>query len=154
MGRLTVSADYDAAPADVWAVLEQIERHVDWMADAESIRFLSEQTRGVGTRFECITVIGPLRLDDVMEITEWEPGRRIGVRHDGLVTGRGRFTLTPIDAGRRTRFTWTEELRLPWWLGGRIGEALGGRPVMRRIWSGNLRRLRPLVEGPVRSSEV
>ena len=29
-------------------ILEPIERHVDWMADAETIRFVTEQTRGVG----------------------------------------------------------------------------------------------------------
>ena len=33
----------------------------------------------------------------------------MGVRHDGLVTGTGRFELAPLDDGRRTRFTWREE---------------------------------------------
>ena len=146
MGRITVSADFDAPPAAVWSVLEPVERHVDWMADAESIRFLDDRTRGVGTRFECVTVVGPIRLADVMEITEWQPERRMGVRHDGVVTGTGRFTLEPLDGGRRTRFAWTEDLTFPWWLGGRIGEAVGGRTVIRRVWKANLRRLRQLVE--------
>ncbi len=52
MGRIAVSVEIDATPAAVWAVVEPIERHVDWMADAETIRFCGEQTRGVGTRFE------------------------------------------------------------------------------------------------------
>ena len=62
-----------------------------------------------------------------MEITEWEPERAMGVRHDGLVTGTGRFTLEPLDDGRRTRFTWEEELTFPWWLGGPRRRALGGQ---------------------------
>ena len=47
-----------------------------------------------------------------MEITEWRPGRAMGVRHVGLVTGTGRFTLRKARGGR-TRFTWTERLRFP-----------------------------------------
>ena len=62
----------------------------------------------------------------------------MGVRHVGVVTGTGRFTLTPIDLDRRTRFTWAEELLFPWWLGGPIGASIGGRLVMRRIWKRNL----------------
>ena len=146
MTRVRVSAYYEAPPAEVWRVLEPIDSHVDWMADAEMIRFVTEQTRGVGTRFECVTRVGPLRLTDHMEITEWEPEQAMGVRHDGLVTGAGRFTLEPLDGGRRTRFTWEEDLTFPWWLGGGLGERVGGQAVMRRIWRGNLDRLRTLVE--------
>jgi uncharacterized protein YndB with AHSA1/START domain len=146
--RVHVTADYDASPDRVWQALEVVDAHVDWMADAETIRFLTEQTSGVGTRFECITKVGPIRLTDVMEITEWEPGRSMGVRHTGVVTGTGRFTIDPLDDGRRTRFSWEEELTFPWWLGGRVGAAVGGPTVLRRIWQGNLRRLRPLVERP------
>ena len=146
MTRIRVGADYDATPEAVWGVLEPIESHVDWMADAEVIRFVTDQTRGVGTRFECVTAVGPIRLTDRMEITEWEPGRSMGVRHDGLVTGLGRFTVEPLDGGRRTRFTWEEDLHFPWWLGGRLGARVGGQAVMGRIWRGNLERLRELVE--------
>ena len=146
MTRIRVTADYAAPPDVVWAVVEHVDTHVDWMADAETIRFLTAQTSGVGTSFECVTRIGPVRLTDRMEITEWEPGRAMGVRHDGVVTGAGRFTIEPLDDGRRSRFAWEEELRVPWWLGGRVGSAIGGPAVLQRIWQGNLRRLRPLVE--------
>jgi uncharacterized protein YndB with AHSA1/START domain len=144
--RIVVSVELDAPPARVWEILEPIEDHVEWMRDAEAIRFTSSQTRGVGTRFECDTKVGPIRLVDEMEVTDWVPGERMGVRHTGLVTGSGVFTLEPIDFGRRTRFTWSEDLRFPWWLGGRAGEALGGRGVMRAIWRANLRNLAELVE--------
>ena len=60
----------------MWRVLEPIERHVDWMADAESIRFVGEQTRASARGFTCVTAIGPMRLNDRMEITEWEPAGR------------------------------------------------------------------------------
>ena len=66
-------------------------------ADATAIRFETDQTRGIGTRFVCDTKVGPITLQDHMEITEWEPQRRMGVRHTGVVTGTGSFELTPID---------------------------------------------------------
>ncbi|MBT7428765.1 MAG: SRPBCC family protein, partial [Ilumatobacter sp.] len=71
MSDVTVSIDLNATPAEVWAIVEPVERHVDWMADAVAIRFETEQTRGVGTRFLCDTKVGPIKLVDQMEITEW-----------------------------------------------------------------------------------
>jgi hypothetical protein len=85
-------------------------------------------------------------LVDEMEITEWEPEQSMGVRHTGVVTGTGRFTMEPIDLGRRTRFTWSEELIFPWWLGGPIGAFVGGKIVMAAIWRRNLRDLRRIIE--------
>lgn len=130
----------DEPPAVVWARIADVRTHVDWMADAEAIRITSERREGVGTTFECDTVVGPIRLVDRMEITDWVPEQCMGVRHTGLVTGEGRFTLAPVSGGR-TRFTWREELRFPWWLGGALGAAAGA-PVLRRIWRRNLDHLR------------
>jgi len=143
--RIAVTTIIDAPPDAVWHVVEPLERHVDWMADAVAIRFVGEQTRGAGARFDCDTKVGPITLTDRMEITEWDPGRVMGVRHSGVVTGTGRFTLERAGA-RGTVFSWEEELRFPWWLGGPIGSAIGGRLVLRRIWKRNLRALRRLVE--------
>jgi len=147
MGRIRVATELDAAPAEVWEIVEPVERHIDWMADAVAIHFESDQTRGVGTRFLCDTKVGPITLQDRMEITEWEPLRRMGVRHTGAVTGSGGFEVEPIHLGRRTRFTWTEDLRFPWYLGGRLGEVVGGQFVMKQIWKRNLRELAKLVDG-------
>lgn len=146
MGKITVSIDLDATTDRVWAIVEPIERHVDWMADAVAIRFETDQTRGVGTSFLCDTKVGPIRLTDHMRITEWIPGEAMGVEHTGLVTGTGIFTLAPLDNGQRTRFTWSETLRFPWWLGGRLGELVGGNVVMKAIWRRNLTSLKALVE--------
>jgi len=145
---IRVSVEIDATPERVWDVVEPVERHVDWMHDAVAIRFTGEQTRGVGTAFLCDTKVGPIKLVDKMEITEWVPGEVMGVRHIGLVTGNGRFTLEPIDLGRRTRFVWEETLTFPWWLGGPVGAFIGGKIVLRAIWARNLRGLKRLVEQP------
>lgn len=140
--------DIEASPERVWEVVEPVEHHVDWMADAVAIRFVGAQTRGVGTAFLCDTKVGPLRLTDRMEITEWEAAKVMGVRHVGLVTGTGRFTLTALHQGAHTRFEWTEDLIFPWWMGGPLAGAVGGKLVMGAIWRRNLRRLKEIVEGP------
>ncbi|CAN5758714.1 hypothetical protein BH24ACT3_BH24ACT3_07180 [soil metagenome] len=143
MGRIRVSTLIKASPEEVWSVVEHIEDHVDWMVDAESIRFTSQQRKGEGTAFDCDTRIGPLRLTDRMEITEWRPRKVMGVRHSGLVTGTGRFTLK--NRRGRTRFTWEERLSFPWWMGGPIGAIVGGQ-VLKAVWDRNLRTLKRQVE--------
>lgn len=142
---IRVSVDIAAPVQKVWDVVEPVERHIDWMADAVAIRFQTEQTRGTGTTFFCDTKVGPIKLVDVMTITAWEPGKVMGVKHTGVVTGTGEFTLEAIDEAN-TRFTWTESLTFPWWLGGPIGAFVGGQIVMKAIWRRNLRELKKLVE--------
>jgi carbon monoxide dehydrogenase subunit G len=141
--RIEVGITVAAPPAAVWRVVEPVERHVEWMADAESIRFTTDQTRGVGTAFDCTTRVGPLRTTDRMEIVEWDAPLVMGIVHRGVVTGRGQFTLRPSGTG--TRFTWSEQLTFPLWMGGAVGAFLA-KPVLRAIWRRNLRRLKELVE--------
>ena len=136
MAGIRVSTVLGAAPDVVWADLADVASHVEWMADARAIRFLSAQTSGVGTRFECDTKIGPFTTTDVMEITEWVPGKAMGVRHDGVVTGTGRFTLKKARGGR-TQLQWKERLAFPLWLGGPVG-AFVAKPVLRWVWRRNL----------------
>lgn len=145
MGRIRIRTTIDAPPARVWDRLADIADHVSWMADAAAIRFTGDRRAGVGTTFECETRIGPLRTTDLMEVTEWRERRAMGVRHVGLFTGTGRFLLRRARRGR-TRLTWDEDLRFPWWLGGPMG-AVVAAPVLRAVWRGNLRRLAALVTG-------
>jgi uncharacterized protein YndB with AHSA1/START domain len=141
--RIRVGITIAAPPADVWRVIETVERHVDWMADAESIRITTERTRGAGTAFDCVTRVGPFRTTDRMEIVQWDAPHVMGVEHRGGVSGRGRFTLYPSAGG--TRFSWEERLMFPWWMGGPVGAFLA-KPVLSAIWRRNLRRLKVVVE--------
>jgi hypothetical protein len=147
--HIAVAVVIDAPPEVVWARLERIEDHTSWMADAAAIRFESSVRRGVGTRMVVDTRVGPLRLADRMEITEWIEGHSIAVRHCGLVTGDGRFTLDTVGPAV-TRFAWTETLRFPWWLGGPVGGLVGGQ-LLAAIWRRNLLALKHLCEPNVSS---
>ena len=144
MTSIRVSTVIDASPAQVWSAVEDISSHVLWMHDAVAITFTSRRTSGVGTTFDCRTRLGPIRVTDRMEITSWRPRRQMGVRHVGVVSGKGAFTIKPARRGR-TRFTWKERLRFPWYLGGPFGGIVGGE-VLRLVWRRNLRTLKRLVE--------
>jgi uncharacterized protein YndB with AHSA1/START domain len=144
VSRIRVAVNIDAPPRRVWEQVEDIASHVQWMHDAVAIRFTSSRHSGVGTSFDCDTRVGPLRLTDRMEVTEWKPRQAMGIRHVGLVTGTGRFTLRRRRRGR-TRFTWEERLVFPWWMGGPVG-ALAGAQVLEVIWRRNLRNLKRQVE--------
>jgi Polyketide cyclase / dehydrase and lipid transport len=144
MARVIASVTIDKTPADVWAAVEDISTHVNWMHDAVAIRFVSDQRSGVGTLFDCDTKVGPFKLVDRMEITEWVPRQTMGVRHVGLVTGTGAFHLR-ARGGAQTEFLWDEELTFPWWMGGPIGGWVGA-VVLKLIWARNLRGLKRQIE--------
>jgi uncharacterized protein YndB with AHSA1/START domain len=135
-----------ASPDDVWHAVERIETHTEWMLDAETITFRTPQHSGVGAEFDCLTRVGPLHTTDRFAVTTWEPGAVMGIEHRGAVTGVGEFRLRPVAGGSATDFCWEETLTFPWWLGRVAGERLG-RPVLERIWAGNLRRLKARIEG-------
>ena len=108
------------------------------MKDARWIVFVNDQRRGIGTRMEVKTVVGPFSIVDVMEVVGWEEGRAIEVAHRGVVRGRGRLAVTPD--GELSLVTWDEDLTFPWWLGGGVTAWLA-RPVLSAIWDSNLERL-------------
>ena len=142
--RIHLCTTIGASVERVWQTVESIETHTQWMADAESITFLTDQRDGVGTEFDCLTRVGPFSTVDRMRVTEWEPNAVMGIEHHGMVTGAGRFTLRAMGAGL-TEFCWDEELHFPIWMGGAVGER-AGRPVLMRVWRANLSRLRCLAE--------
>jgi carbon monoxide dehydrogenase subunit G len=146
MARVRIAVDIEAPLDEVWRAAADLASHAEWMADAESIEFLTPQRYGVGTEMKVATAVGPLRTNDLMTVTEWVDHRSIGVEHSGIVKGRGRFELSPV-AGA-TRFSWTEDLTFPLYLGGPV-TAVFSKPVLAWVWKRNLAGLKRRVERPV-----
>ena len=144
MATINVSIEITATPKEVWDVVKDISDHVNWMKDAERIDFLTEKQSGVGTMFDCATKVGPFRLKDKMEITEWVDEKSMGVSHAGLVTGTGRFSLKET-ASNGTLFAWEETLYFPFWMGGPLRNPVGTR-ILSLIWRKNLKLLKEQVE--------
>ncbi len=135
VGSIRISVAVAAPSELVWEHLSDLSSHSDWMRDAVSIVFENDQRRGVGVRMKVPTVVGPLRVTDLMEVDEWTEGKSIGVRRLGRVSGEGRFQISSHPGG--STLTLTESLRFPWYLGG----ALTGwfaRPILRRVFRSNL----------------
>ncbi len=136
---IKVSIELPTSIENTWKYIADIQSHTQWMQDALSITITSDKREGVGTSFECLTAVGPFRLTDKMEITDWQPPYLMGVKHNGLVSGQGKFSLEISEAG--TLFTWEEDLELSWNYGGKLGESLA-TPILKAIWKKNLRALR------------
>ncbi len=137
--EIQVSIDLPASPKDVWGYLRDVTKHSEWMMDALRVEVTSEISEGPGVTFVCLTAVGPFRLRDHMEVVEWDPEKLMGVKHSGMVTGTGKFTLSPISGG--TRFSWDELVDLPWHFAGKFGEKFA-KPLLTTIWRRNLRSLR------------
>lgn len=80
--RVVESVVVGAAPAEVWAVVSDLDTHTSWRPAIKEFRQVSERPVGIGTR--------------IREVLEWR-GREIVV--DAVVTA---FTA----AGRRLSSTW------------------------------------------------
>ena len=120
--EIRVVIDLPATPSEVWTYLRDVTKHSEWMTDALSVEITSETTEGPGLTFDCLTAVGPFRLRDRMEVVEWDPESVMGVKHSGIVTGTGRFTLSAFSGG--TRFSWHESIELPLRFAGKLGEPL------------------------------
>jgi carbon monoxide dehydrogenase subunit G len=100
-----------ASPERVWEVLADWVRYPQWMPDVSWVRRLGEE-EGTGMRLAIRTkVLGVPLVTDELLITAWDPPRRMGVAHKGLVRGQAEWRLEALDGG--TRFTWIEDLRMP-----------------------------------------
>jgi len=124
---------------EAWRRVLAWEEQIAWMKDADSVRVLTSHREGVGVIVAVRTrVLGVPLLTDHLEVTMWNPPRRLVMAHRGLVRGVGEWVLEP--AGGGSRFTWTEELHLPVPVLGEIA-LLAYRPFMRRLMRRSLSNL-------------
>lgn len=133
---IKVEQTVNASNHEVWSELADLASHESWMKDALQVVFLGSSTSGVGTRMRVPTRVGPFRTTDILEVTGWVDGVSMTVNHEGVISGTGRFS---IYGDKPTTVVWEETLRFPWWLGGTVVAFLA-RPILRRIWKGNLQR--------------
>lgn len=146
VARIEATTHIEADPKRVWEVLTDWEEQPRWMTDARSVTVLGPEREGLGVVVRCQTSIAAgLVVKDDMVVTEWEPGRAMGVRHLGwIIRGVGAFELEPTRSG--TRFTWWEEIEAP--LGG-LGEAVTQTvvaPLVGRVFRASLAGLKRVCE--------
>ncbi|HET9723741.1 MAG TPA: SRPBCC family protein [Actinomycetota bacterium] len=129
------------APVErAWDLLLRWEDQPRWMRDADSVRVVGSQREGVGTTIAVRTrVLNVPLFTERLEVTIWDPPRRLVMAHRSFVRGVGTWRLQPIEGG--TWFSWVEDLWLPVPVLGELA-LRAYRPFMRRLMAGALAALR------------
>jgi uncharacterized protein YndB with AHSA1/START domain len=142
--RVQASAVFATEPERVWAAAIRWEDQPRWMQDAVWVRVVSSEREGVGTRIRVKNRVlhVPLFAEE-LEVTTWDPPRRLEMRHRSFVRGLGTWELEPHGGG--TLFRWTEDLSLPIPLLGELA-LLVYRPFLRRLMCRGLSTFQRLVD--------
>jgi carbon monoxide dehydrogenase subunit G len=128
-----------APPEAVWEAVTDWAGQDSWMLGTTIVPGPGPGGRGVGERLTAVTALGPVRFDDLMEVTLWDPPHRVDVRHLGkVVRGTGSFIVEPAPGG--AWLTWVEDLELPLGRAGQAGFTMVG-PLARGGLRLSLRRL-------------
>ena len=138
--RVSAQIELGLPPGEAWRRVLAWEDQITWIEDAVSVRVLTSHRGGVGVIVAVRTrVLGVPLLTDRLEVTLWDPPRRLVMAHRGLVRGVGEWLLQPVGGG--TRFSWTEDLALPVPI---LGELLLliYRPFMNRLMRRSLSNLK------------
>lgn len=109
MSLFTTTIDIAASPAQVWAVMSDIERWHEWTASISSITRTSSGPIGVGSTAR---VKQPKLATADFEISAWQPERGFDwVTKNLAVTAVGRHHIEPTATG--SRVTLSVEFRGP-----------------------------------------
>ena len=132
-----------AAPVEVaWEALTDWQGQSGWMVLTRVT--VDPGGHRVGERLDAFTGIAGVGFHDRMEVTRWDPPRRVEVVHLGrVVRGAGIFEVRPAPGG--AWLVWIEDLDLPLGVVGRLGFAVL-RPAFQLMLRRSLRRLAGQVE--------
>jgi hypothetical protein len=142
--RVSATVPLPVAPEEAWLRLLVWEDQPLWMQDADRVDVRTTAREGVGVRVGVRTrVFGVPLFTEELEVTLWDPPRRLVMAHRSVVRGTGEWRLEPAAHG--TRFTWVEDLSLPAPVVGRIA-LLVYRPFMAHLMRRSMADLRRLLE--------
>jgi uncharacterized membrane protein len=100
------STEISRAPEDVFAYLDQLERHREWQPEIVSTAIETEGPVRVGTRVKETRKMGGREQDSSYEITEHDSPRRSSFRGlAGPVRPEGTVTVEPVGDGSSSRVT-------------------------------------------------
>ena len=103
---ITQSIEIDRRPEDVFAYLDDLERHGEWQEEIVTSKIEGPRPVGVGTRVLEIRKFGKREQDTSYEITAHDPPRTSSFRGTaGAVRPVGTVSVDPIGDGSRSRLT-------------------------------------------------
>ena len=114
MPEVVKSALLKAPASDVFALLVQAERNVEWVPRLASSERLTSGPTAVGTRFRFGLEFMGMVIDGVDEVVELVPDRLIRSRSVEGVTHTSSWELEPVgDDGAATMVTYRMDFTLP-----------------------------------------
>ena len=101
MAAIVDSIEIARSPEEVFAYLDQLERHGEWQSQIVSVRRDTEGPTAAGTRATDVRRTPMGKQSVTYEITEHDPPRRASFRGlNGPVRPRGTVTVEPAGEGR------------------------------------------------------
>jgi uncharacterized membrane protein len=98
------SIEIDRRPEEVFAYLDQLDRHGEWQGNIVSTTVETEGPTRVGSRAVNRRKVPFGERDIRYEVTEHDPPRMVSFRGtDGPVRPVGTVTVEPLDGGSRSR---------------------------------------------------
>lgn len=107
MAPIVEAIEIDRSAADVFAYLDQLERHGEWQAGIVSTTDVTPGPVRVGTRATDLRrVPGGMKTKVTYQIVEHDPPRRTRFEGtNGPVRVAGTVTVEPLDGGARCKLT-------------------------------------------------
>jgi uncharacterized protein YndB with AHSA1/START domain len=112
MAPISESIEIDRKPEEVFAYLDDVERHGEWQEQIVGVEPEGDQPMGVGKRVrETRRVPGGDRTM-TYEVTEYDPPRQSSFRVlDGPIRAIGTVSVEPVGDGSRSRVTFTLDFK-------------------------------------------
>jgi uncharacterized protein YndB with AHSA1/START domain len=119
---ITESIEIKRRPEDVFAYLDDVERHGEWQEQIVEVQPESDEPMGVGKRVRETRRVPGGDRSMTYEVTEYDPPRRSSFRVlDGPIRAVGTISVEPVGDGSRSRLTFTVDFQ---------GHGLGGKLLL------------------------
>lgn len=143
MARIEASVVIDRPIEEVFAYVGDLEKNVQWTAELVEVKKTSEGPVGVGTTWVAVAQVLGRRIEDTVEVSEFEPSRKYSFKHAAgpISIEKDEFTFESVTGG--TKVTHAVEAEIGGFF--RIAEPLVTR-MMRRQWETNFAALKDLLE--------
>ncbi len=106
MAPIVHSVEIGRSPDDVFAYLDQLDRHGEWQDQIVSVQVETDGPTRVGSRAAETRRMRGGKVKSTYEITEHDPPRRVAFRViSGPVRPSGTITVEPVGDGSRSRLT-------------------------------------------------
>jgi len=110
MAPISESIEINRRPEEVFAYLDDVERHGEWQEQIVDVQPQGDEPMGVGKRVRETRRVPGGDRSMTYEVTEYDPPRKSSFRVlDGPIRAVGTILVEPVGDGSRSRLTFTIE---------------------------------------------